>query len=67
MVGGGLLDYIVSFLGQVIVIVISRPGSLIILIIQICEYQGDLIDEDTSLSREAEYARDASKVLLLRE
>ena len=27
---GGLLDYIVSFLGQVIVIVISRPRSLTI-------------------------------------
>ena len=26
--GGGLLDYTVSFLGQVIVIVISRPRSL---------------------------------------
>ena len=30
VVGGGLLDYIVSFLGQVIVIVISRPRSLTI-------------------------------------
>ena len=29
-VGGGLIDYIVSFLGQVIVIVISRPRSLTI-------------------------------------
>ena len=28
--GGGLVDYIVSFLGQVIVIVISRPRSLTI-------------------------------------
>ena len=28
--GGSLLDYIVSFLGQVIVIVISRPRSLTI-------------------------------------
>ena len=28
--GGGLQDYIVSFLGQVIVIVISRPRSLTI-------------------------------------
>ena len=27
---GGLLDYIVSFLGQVIAIVISRPRSLTI-------------------------------------
>ncbi len=27
---GGLLDYIVSFLGQVIVIVMSRPRSLTI-------------------------------------
>ena len=32
VVGGGLLDYIVSFLGQVIVIVISRPGSLTLII-----------------------------------
>ena len=30
VVGGGLLDYIVSFLGQVIVIVMSRPRSLTI-------------------------------------
>ena len=30
VVGGGLLDYTVSFLGQVIVIVISRPRSLTI-------------------------------------
>ena len=30
VVGGGLLDYSVSFLGQVIVIVISRPRSLTI-------------------------------------
>ena len=29
---GGLKDYIVSFLGQVIVIVIRRPRSLTILI-----------------------------------
>ena len=29
--GGGLLDYTVSFLGQVIVIVISRPRSLTII------------------------------------
>ena len=29
-VGGGLLDYIVSYLGQVIVIVIGRPRSLTI-------------------------------------
>ena len=28
--GGGLWDYIVSFLGQVIAIVISRPRSLTI-------------------------------------
>ena len=31
VVGGGLLDYTVSFLGQVIVIVISRPRSLTII------------------------------------
>ena len=30
MVGGGLLDYIVSYLSQVIVIVIGRPRSLTI-------------------------------------
>ena len=28
--GGGLLDYIVSYLGQVIVIVIGRPRSMTI-------------------------------------
>ena len=33
--GGGLLDYIVSFLGQVIAIVISRPRSLTIVKLQI--------------------------------
>ena len=31
--GGGLQDYTVSFLGQVIVIVISRPRSLTIIFI----------------------------------
>ena len=31
MVGGGLLDYNVSYLGQVIVIVIGRPRSLTII------------------------------------
>ena len=30
VVGGGLLDYTVSYLGQVIVIVIGRPRSLTI-------------------------------------
>ena len=32
VVGGGLLDYTVSFLGQVIAIVISRPRSLTIML-----------------------------------
>ena len=30
--GGGLLDYTVSYLGQVIVIVIGRPRSLTIIL-----------------------------------
>ena len=32
--GGGLLDYTVSFLGQVIVIAISRPRSLTIIAVK---------------------------------
>ena len=50
--GGGLLDYTVSFLGQVIVIVISRPRSLTIFFSLIFTHDKEELCDGQELSLE---------------